>query len=130
MFPELEVIDHVHLYVSDRAAAEKWYSEFMGFNRMQQFESWIENGPLTIASGKVHLALFESTQPQKTTVAFGVNCDNFIHWIKHLNSKSVDFELVDHDLSWSIYFCDPDGNPFEITCYEYSHLSPLLRAET
>jgi catechol-2,3-dioxygenase len=126
MVPKLEVIDHIHLYVTDRAAAEKWYSEFMGFNRMQKFEQWVENGPLTIANGKVHLALFESNQPQQTTVAFGVNCDDFIQWITHFKSKSVDFELVDHDLSWSVYFCDPDGNPFEITSYEYSNLLQLL----
>lgn len=26
---------------------------------------------------------------------------------------------VDHEVSWSIYFKDPDGNPFEDTTYDY-----------
>jgi catechol-2,3-dioxygenase len=29
-------------------------------------------------------------------------------------------ELEDHHVSFSIYFSDLDGNPYEITTYEYT----------
>jgi hypothetical protein len=28
--------------------------------------------------------------------------------------------VVDHGNSFSIYFCDPDGNPIELTTYDHS----------
>ncbi len=34
---------------------------------------------------------------------------------------------VDHRVAWSLYFSDPDGNPFEITCYDYDALSAEFR---
>lgn len=130
MAPELETIDHIHVYVTNRVAAENWYHEYLGFQRMRKFEQWIEKGPLTIANGNVHLALFELPHSQKTTVAFGVGCNNFIKWMEHLKNKSIDFRLSDHKLSWSVYFCDPDGNPFEITSYAYDEIAQVLRAKT
>ena len=35
-------------------------------------------------------------------------------------------EVEDHEVSWSLYFSDPDGNPYEITCYEYAELASAL----
>jgi sugar lactone lactonase YvrE len=35
--------------------------------------------------------------------------------------------LEDHQVSWSLYFSDPDGNPYEITSYEYGELPAQLR---
>jgi catechol-2,3-dioxygenase len=37
--------------------------------------------------------------------------------------------LEDHDLSVSLYFHDPDGNPFEITTYEYQAVKAALGTE-
>ncbi len=34
--------------------------------------------------------------------------------------------FVDHDLSWSIYFVDPDGNRFEVTTYDYDEVAIQL----
>ena len=33
-------------------------------------------------------------------------------------------EAEDHQVSWSLYFADPHGNPFEITSYDYATLEP------
>jgi hypothetical protein len=33
-------------------------------------------------------------------------------------------------VSWSLYFSDPDGNPFEITSYEHAALAPQLQQAT
>ena len=85
-------------------------------------EQWIEGGPLTIANGDVHLALFQTQSPQNATIAFGVNHTSFKEWYLHLKQHLIEFTLVDHELSWSMYFSDPDGNPFEITSYDYSKL--------
>jgi hypothetical protein len=34
--------------------------------------------------------------------------------------------VVDHDLAWSIYFNDPYGHRFEITCYDYEYVKERL----
>ena len=78
MIPTLTGIDHVHVYVTDRQAAEDWYRDVMGFERVEALMSWAtEQGPLTLEdpSGSVHLALFESDQGPDTTIAFGANGD-------------------------------------------------------
>ncbi|MEN0036570.1 MAG: VOC family protein [Cellvibrio sp.] len=123
MAPNLMLIDHVHVSVKDRKLAEQWYKDVLGFERVAEFDKWAtDKGPLTIgnAQGNIHLALFESENIQNTVIAFSVTAENFFAWIEHLNDKGISVNPIDHDLSWSIYFRDPDGNPFEITTYEYA----------
>ena len=66
MAPNLQDVDHIHVLVADRAAAEEWYARVLGLHRVP--------------------------------------------------------ELV----SWSLYFSDPDGNPYEITSYEYPDIEAAL----
>ena len=123
MPPKLQSIDHIHINVSDRTASEVWYREYLGFVRDPVFEPWVtEKGPLTLANseGNIHLALFERTEIQNTVIAFKVSAQGLTEWILHLTVVGIDVEPIDHDLSWSIYFRDLDGNPFEITTYEYN----------
>jgi len=122
MVPKLITIDHIHVSVKDRKLAEQWYQDILGLERLAAFEQWVsDKGPLTIgnAQGNIHLALFESDAVQNTVVAFSVTAENFFAWIEHLKDKEIAVNIFDHELSWSIYFRDPDGNPFEITTYEY-----------
>ena len=35
-------------------------------------------------------------------------------------------EPEDHQVSWSLYFADPDGNPWEITTYQHAVVATLL----
>jgi catechol 2,3-dioxygenase-like lactoylglutathione lyase family enzyme len=122
--PAIRSIDHVHVYVQDRAAAERWYAQVMGLTRSKAYEGWAEGGgPLTIENpeGTVHIALFERP-PQKcrSVIALGVGASEFIAWKVHLTEALEQApSLQDHDLSVSMYFADPDGNPYEITTYEY-----------
>jgi Predicted ring-cleavage extradiol dioxygenase len=132
MPPSLDRIDHIHVQVADRARAERWYAEVLGLSRMAQLESWATGGgPLTLAnaSGTIHLALFErAPEPSRSTVAFGVAAAEFVAWRRHLESQlGRPIEAVDHQLAWSIYFADPDGNPYEITTYEHAVTAGLLR---
>jgi len=124
--PQINNIDHVHIYVSDRKDAEKWYREVLGFRVKKEFEFWATGGgPLTLENktGSVHLALFESDKASESTVAFGVNGEQFIHWKKHLEDLSIESRVSDHTKAWSMYFSDPFENLFEITTYDHAHVS-------
>lgn len=132
MAPTLEGIDHIHIYVADRAASEAWYARVMGLGRVAELAFWAPNGgPLTMAnaSGTVHLALFERPAEKcRSTVAFTATASQFLAWRKHLGEVfGRPIEAVDHEASWSIYFSDPDANPFEITSYDYATLAAELR---
>ena len=121
--PALERIDHIHVHVADRSRAEAWYAQVMGLKRLEELAFWAtDGGPLTLAdaSGAVHLALFErAAQPSRSTIALGCGAEQFMAWQSHLAQQlGRALKPVDHAVSWSIYFEDLDGNPFEITCYE------------
>ncbi|MCE9658453.1 MAG: VOC family protein [Burkholderiales bacterium] len=128
MAPELDRIDHIHVFVADRAAAERWYGRVLGLSRLAPLEFWAaDGGPLTLgnASGSIHLALFERPAAKcRSTIALGTSAEGLLAWRRHLAAalgKTV--ELVDHQVSWSIYFEDPDGNPFEVTTYDHAALA-------
>lgn len=88
--PILTVIDHVHIYVTDRVAAQKWYAEVLGFTSVQAYLFWVENnGPLTLENSEssIHLALFErETVQTASAVAFGTNAEEFMKWRTHLKA--------------------------------------------
>ena len=121
----LQAIDHVHVYVRDRAAAEQWYARVLGLARSKNLEFWATGGgPLTLedSTGSVHLALFERTaQPCRSTIALRVSGAEFLAWQAHLERQLPGAVTAqDHKASLSLYFADPDGNPYEVTTYEVS----------
>jgi len=129
--PALLRLDHVHVYVSDRAAAERWYRDVLGLARVPALEGWAaDGGPLTLAdaNGALHLALFERPSgPNHATLALAVDAAGFVDWKRHLERVLArTLEVVDHELSWSLYFSDPDENPFELACYEHAALAAML----
>ena len=131
MIPTIDRIDHIHVYVTDRTASERWYADVMGFVRVPELERWAADGPLTLqnSSGTVHIALFQaSPQPCRSTIALSVGAEEFRAWRTHLVEKlRRPVEAEDHELSWSLYFADPDGNPWEITCYQHAVVATLLQ---
>ena len=125
MTPALEALDHIHVYVADRAAAETWYRRVLGLQRVKAFEFWAEGGgPLTLADaeggGSVHIALFERPkQACRSTIALRVTGPAYRQWKSHLAEVlGGKFTEEDHQASLSLYFSDPDGNPYEITTYD------------
>jgi len=133
MIPTFDRIDHVHVYAADRAKAERWYAEVMGFSRVPELEEWAaDGGPLTLgnASGSVHFALFErppQAGAEHSTIALATGPEEFVAWRDHLaKALGHPVEVVDHRLSWSLYFRDPDGNPWEITTYQHAAAATLL----
>lgn len=130
---ELARIDHLHVFVTDRAQSEAWYRQVLGLERVAGLVFWAaDGGPLTLgnSSGTVHLALFERpAQPCRSTIAFAASDSEFIAWQQHLaTALGRNVAAVDHQIAWSLYFSDPDGNPFEITCYDYEALAAKLGA--
>jgi catechol-2,3-dioxygenase len=124
MTPHLSGIDHVHVFVRDRKVAERWYAQVLGLTRSPRLEFWAaDGGPLTVqdTANTVHIALFErEPQPNRTTIALRTSAAELHTWLKHLRTSGVLVELEDHQVSFSIYFSDPDDNPYEITTYEYA----------
>lgn len=122
-------IDHVHVFVPDRIAAQDWYARVLGFTVVEALRSWAaDGGPLTLgdADDTVHLALFEGapSAPNRATMALRTSAAGLRAWQAHLaQALGREVELVDHELSWSLYFKDPWGNPFEITTYEVAGVS-------
>ena len=133
MPPDLLDVDHVHVHVRDRVAAEAWYGRVLGLSRVPGLESWaFDDGPLMLGnpSGSVRLSLFQRPpSPSRSVVAFRVDAEGFVAWRRHLRSAGVgEVETDDHALSWSLYFADPDGNPFEVTTYDHDRVAALLSA--
>ncbi len=132
MPPDLQVIDHIHVMVTDRHAAEAWYGRVLGLRRVTELAFWAaDGGPLTLSdpSNQIHLALFERpARPCRSTIAMRVSAKGLLEWQHHLRTELGSLpELEDHAVSWSVYFSDPDGNPFEITTYEYAEIGVLVR---
>ena len=132
--PALNGVDHVHVLVRDRAAALAWYRDVLGFEPVPELAVWqTGGGPLTLTDvgGRVHLALFErAPAPQnQSVVALGTDAAGFARWLYHLTRALGHAPtLEDHDLALSLYFCDPDGNPYEITTYDVTSARAALPA--
>ena len=76
----------------------------------------------------MHIALFEAApQPCRSVIALSVGAQEFVAWRQHLVDKlKRPVEPEDHQVSWSLYFADPDGNPWEITTYQHAVVATLL----
>jgi catechol 2,3-dioxygenase-like lactoylglutathione lyase family enzyme len=132
-------IDHVEMFVPDRAEAAGWYERALGLRVIPEFREWADDpeGPLMISSddGSTKLALFVgSPQESRPTagfhrVAFRVDSDGFIRFLRlltadlrlrnHENRPVTHDSVVDHDKAYSVYFCDPYGHRLEVTTYDY-----------
>lgn len=131
--PPFEAIDHLHVHVTDRPAAEAWYRRVLGLRRVAALAHWAAGGgPLTLAddAGQLHLALFERPpRGGQPTIALRVPAAGLLDWRAHLRRELGQApDIVDHGETRSIYFADPDGNGFEITTAGREGEGPVLHA--
>jgi len=133
MPPTLLRVDHIHVYVTNRPAALQWYKDVLNFTPIKELEFWATNAqePLTIGcpDGVIRLALFEqAATPCHSTIALGATGADFLAWHAHLQKMlATQIDIFDHDVTWSLYFTDPDGNPFEITTHDYAHVASHIK---
>ena len=127
MNPELQNIDHIHVFVSDRQKALVWYNNILGLNPSEEMVVLPESGPLMIRNneGNINIALFKGkSKDNHAVIAFKISGEQFINCHNTINhSLTENLEVVDHDIQFSIYFEDPFGNPYEITSYDYDRLT-------
>lgn len=133
----VEQVDHVHVYVRDRREAARWYERVLGLSVVESHSDSEEGGPLVVSSdgGSTGLALFRRSEDETwpsvaTTVAFRVGGEGFLAFLARQGREAEDGEasagprltredVIDHDYCYSVYFSDPDGNPYELTTYDY-----------
>ena len=138
----MECIDHIEVYVKDKDKAASWYKKVFGFVPIKEYEEWTRNnGPLFIGNKKeftIKLALISGTRDTDGSInriAFGTSGRGFVDFINKMNSivlyrtdrnnsrvKVTSNDIVDHQLSYSVYFDDEDGNKLEVTCYDYNYI--------
>jgi catechol 2,3-dioxygenase-like lactoylglutathione lyase family enzyme len=140
-------LDHVHIRVADRARAAEWFKRVLGLQPALELGQWASDpaGPLFLATreGCHCLALVQgNTEQNRTgdhTVAFNVSASDFIGFLTEIDelqlvdrdgSQVTQADVADHDLSWSVYFLDPDGNRFELTSYEYQAIKARIHKPT
>ena len=122
----VERIDHVEVFVRDLEASARWYNEVLGLREICRWDPH----PVMIGTGGTMLALFQAEgerqdgpprAPHWHLTAWQTDPAGFDAAQEHLRHLGVPFRgPVDHDIAWSIYFSDPDGNPLEITYYKDS----------
>ena len=132
---KLKKVDHLHVCVQDREAAASWYEKVLGFTPIERLKLWAtQSGPLTVSDSEenIFLALFQrDKQPQenRATLAMAVDAEDFLAWEKHLKKvANAELKVYDLSLAWSVFIKDPDGNPYEITSYDYDYLAAHYKA--
>ncbi|MBK7972962.1 MAG: VOC family protein [Deltaproteobacteria bacterium] len=127
-------LDHVHVFVPERDRAAAWYRDVLGLAVVLEHAHWAaDGGPLTVSGdgGTSGVALFEGEAPsggeRRRVVALRVAGEDLLDFLAGLERHGlVDrhgaavraSDVVDHGESFSIYFVDPWGNPFEVTSYD------------
>ncbi|MEM7112275.1 MAG: VOC family protein [Chloroflexota bacterium] len=139
----VEHLDHVELFVPDQKEAAAWYQQLFGLQILPDYAFWAADGPLMISSddGKTMLALFKGNPPSfKPLVGFqrvafrvsGAGMFAFLGQVKtfgvytHEGEQTRQLPIMDHDLAYSVYFCDPYGNRYEVTTYDYQYVAEQL----
>ena len=140
-------LDHVEIFVSDRAAAVGWYRRVFGLEPVAEWTHWATpRGPLMVASPGANnmLAIFERppcprrADAEHHRVAFRVSGAALIEFAERGLQGPVYGEggaplsslpITSHGGAYSIYFCDPWGNRCEVTTYEETPVAEYLAAQ-
>lgn len=107
----------------------------------------VGGGPLMISAdgGGTMLALFEG-EPRGSRqtaghhrVAFRVDGPSFLQFVEGRGrapiyddegQETASGRLMDHEKTYSVYFCDPWGNRYELTTYDRDEVAARLGASS
>src|SRR5262249_37270810 len=126
-----------------RERSAVWFERGLGLRREARLSAGASDpaGPLFLSTseGNHCLALVQGDTEHNPigdhTVAFDVTVADFLKLVRELEILSLtdrggsiltNDDVYDHQLSWSLYFLDPDGNRFELTSYEYEAIGARL----
>jgi catechol 2,3-dioxygenase len=115
-------LGHAHLKVRDLDCATAFYIRFLGLRVVERVG---ERYVFLSRSDVHHEIALQNVGPQAPQppmhgtglyhVAFEVpDRRSFAAAYRHLTEAGVEVALVDHLISWAMYFTDPDGNGLEI----------------
>ncbi|MEM9709797.1 MAG: VOC family protein [Pseudomonadota bacterium] len=137
---EISSLDHVHLYVADPEAAAKWYGKVLGLQVLPSSNRLRGGKYMATPRGQYCATIFPGRPPSDGdhTTAFRVPGRIFIEFGEQLPHQDVSGrkgellrpdEAADHDLAFSYYFQDPDGNHLELTTYDHTPVRGWLNGK-
>lgn len=115
-------IGHAHLKVRDLDRAAAFYTRYFSLRQVER----VGDAYIFLTGSDMHheialqsVGAYAPTPPREGTglyhVAFEVpDRVAFAHAYRALTEGGVQVALVDHCISWAMYFDDPDGNGLEI----------------
>lgn len=134
---EISALDHVHLYVANPDAAAEWYGRVLGLQVLPSSRRLNGGKYMATPLGQYCATIFRGAPPSDGdhTTAFRVTGRVFTAFGEHLPHEDVvgrsgtllhASEAADHDLAFSYYFQDPDGNHLELTTYDHVPVSKWI----
>lgn len=137
---EISALDHVHLYVADPEAAAAWYGRVLGLQVLPSSQRLHGGKYMATPRGQYCATIFPGNPPSDGdhTTAFRVPGRLFIAFGEQLPHADVSGrsgtplranEAADHDLAFSYYFQDPDGNHLELTTYDHDPVRRWLKTK-
>ncbi|MGI9395225.1 MAG: VOC family protein [Boseongicola sp.] len=123
-------LDHVHLYASDPGVTADWYCRVLGLTVLPSSARLGIGKYMATSRGQYCATIFKGQPPSDGdhTSAFRVDGRTFMSFGEALPQSDIigrdghrleRSNAVDHELAWSYYFQDPDGNHLEITTYDH-----------
>ncbi len=139
---EVSALDHVHKYMSDPEAAVAWYGRVLGLKPFATQRDAVTGAGgiyMATAAGQYCATFFRGVPPSDGdhTAAFRVSGKAFIAFGNALTDAEVPArgggflrrkDAADHELAFSYYFQDPDGNHLEITTYDHPKVRTWFEA--
>lgn len=140
----ITAVDHVELFVADWDSAVDWYDRVLGLTPDPAFAEWWEtgSGPMVLSvDDTTKLALFERASATRGDgvsphrVALQTDADGFLSFLDRLATLDLtdrdgapvtSGDVVDHGLSYSLYFTDLDGNALELTTNDHEAVAARL----
>jgi catechol 2,3-dioxygenase len=118
-------VRHIAFRVRDIEAARRWYSDVLGMEVEDEFPGqalFVRFGPYYHHDLAIFQADKDADLPAQNAVGLAHiallvdSLEGVRQWYRHLQAHGVEVRGSDHGVTRSIYFTDPDGNPFEIYC--------------